>query len=71
MQSGHSGVFDYGWRFFLVALEAMKDKRENDIIDRAVAHRASKMDQKDFMEFTGQKPMSHDEIYEKHQADAL
>lgn len=44
--------------------------RRERIIDNATAHRASRMKDPDWQKFAS-KPMSHDEIYKKHQSGEL
>ena len=68
---GHIAAYTYRWHFFLTALKSVSEKRKHRVQDMAIAARASKMEPKDFNKFVDAKPMSHDDIYEKHKADTL
>lgn len=69
--AGHIHVLTYRWRFFVTAMETLSDQRKEKIQDMAIAVRASKMETVDFNKFIDAKPMSHDDIYAKHQAGEL
>lgn len=71
ISEGHINAYTYRWHFFVTALKVASEKRKERTIDMAIATRAATMDGKDFNKFIDAKPMSHDEIYEKHKADTL
>ena len=69
---GHSNVYTYGWNFFMTVLEVISDKKEEGIRNMALAVRASRMDEKEFMAFVNiERKVDHDEIYKKHQEGNL